>query len=54
VHFNEAEVIAVQWISLGELERQMKAEPSKFTEWFRDEMQLVGFFKGARASNSPC
>ena len=50
VHFNDAEVIAVDWISLSELETQMQAEPLKFTEWFRAEMQLLNFFKNSTSS----
>lgn len=34
----------MQFIELPDLMAQMQAEPDKFTEWFRDEMQLLSHF----------
>jgi isopentenyldiphosphate isomerase len=44
VNWNHAEVSEVQFIELADLKAQMHAEPDKFTEWFRDEMQLLNYF----------
>lgn len=41
VDFNAAEVSAVRWVTLEELEEEMKADPESFTEWFRAEYPMV-------------
>ena len=44
VQWNAAEVSEVQYIELADLQAQMAAEPDKFTEWFRQEIELLNFF----------
>jgi isopentenyldiphosphate isomerase len=44
VQWNTAEVSEVQYIELPDLQAQMGAEPDKFTEWFRQEIQMLAFF----------
>jgi isopentenyldiphosphate isomerase len=42
VTFNAAEVSEVAFIDLAELAAQMAADPQKFTQWFREEAELLG------------
>jgi isopentenyldiphosphate isomerase len=51
VAVNPAEVSEVKFIELQELRQQMCADPNLFTEWFRDEIQLLGFFQAEADSN---
>lgn len=44
VQWNTAEVSEVRYIELPDLQAQMAAEPDKFTEWFRQEIQMLNFF----------
>lgn len=44
VQWNAAEVSEVQYIELADLQAQMAAEPDKFTEWFRQEIEMLNFF----------
>jgi isopentenyldiphosphate isomerase len=46
VQWNPAEVSEVTFIELGDLRQQMEAEPEKFTQWFREEVQMLGWFGG--------
>ena len=43
MNFNPAEVSEVAWIELPELRRQVAEEPGRFTEWFRGELDLLGW-----------
>eukprot|EP00878_Enallax_costatus_P005990 GHUV01006283.1.p1 GENE.GHUV01006283.1~~GHUV01006283.1.p1 ORF type:complete len:217 (+),score=38.23 GHUV01006283.1:384-1034(+) len=44
VQYNPAEVSEVGFIDLKELQSQMAESPYKFTQWFREEILLLGFF----------
>lgn len=44
VQFNVAEVSEVKFIELPDLMQQLAAEPHNFTNWFREELELLQFF----------
>lgn len=44
VQWNPAEVSEVAFRELTDLRQQMAAEPEMFTQWFREEVQLLGWF----------
>ncbi|KAI8470173.1 MAG: NUDIX hydrolase domain-like protein [Monoraphidium minutum] len=41
VRVNEAEVIAVRWVTLDEVAAEIAAEPQAFTQWLREELPLL-------------
>jgi isopentenyldiphosphate isomerase len=45
VQWNAAEVSEVQFVEWQDLRAQMQAQPQKFTQWFREELQLLNFFR---------
>lgn len=47
VQHNPAEVAEVKFIELPDLVTEMAAEPDNFTEWFRQELQLLQYFSMA-------
>lgn len=48
VQHNPAEVSEVKFIEMPDLVTQMAAEPDNFTEWFRQELQLLQYFSIAQ------
>lgn len=47
MQLNPVEVSEVKFIDLWNLRIQMVEEPDKFTQWFREEISLLGYFGSA-------
>lgn len=44
VRFNPSEVSAVRWVALSELRDACRARPEEYTQWLREEGELLGWF----------
>jgi hypothetical protein len=44
--YNPKEVSAVRWMGLEELRDACRAHPEQYTQWLREEGELLGWFLG--------